>query len=984
LRADRRPTSPPAGHRILWAVYLVLGVAASGVSVLGPSALEDVLYPAIACSCVAAIALGIRLNRPAAALPWRLLAAGIGLFALADVVWFTLTGDAFPSIADALYLAAYPLLAVGLSLLVARRSGRPRIEGLIDGGIVAAAFAAAVWALVLDPMLDQSLAGPALAVSLAYPLSDIVVFAVAARLLVGAGKWSPSVQLLAGALGLLLLADVLYYAGLASAGAAYGGDLAFFLWPVSYALLGASALHGSMEGLRATPETAAPTLTRARLLMFVALTLVGPAVSIVHAGERTLEDVLVPTVLTALMAILVVARLAGMARFAERGRQRLADEGLQLRDELTIKERAATEMRALFEELVTTVPGAFFKVRLKDLVVLYMSPYVEQLLGFSPGELRSFEHFMTRVRRTDRKAVGQAFAQLQEGGREVQFEFSYLHRDGSSRWIGGSASVSPDQDGEIRTCTGYLFDQTARRAAMRMLEESERRFRELTENLDQVFFVMSADQRQMLYVSQAHTRITGYSTEGLYRDPRSWFDMVLDEDREPLLEIIRDNPAGYRAEFRIRAADGSIRWLSSSVRTIHDEHGIPYHLAGVVEDITERKLADEELRRSEAKVRLARDQAVRASHAKDEFLSRMSHELRTPLNSILGFAQLLEMDPLDAEQADGVGRILVAGRHLLSLINSVLDIARIESGRMSFSLEAVNLESVVTESVSLILLQAHERGLDVTWSLDGEVEVTADVQRLKQVLLNLLSNAVKYNAAGGSVEVVGSRREGSYRVEVTDHGPGIPEEKLERLFVPFDRLGADRSGIEGTGLGLALSRELVKAMGGELGVRSEVGSGTTFFFDLPLAEPAAGQAELAPTSEPLGAGATRAGARVLYVEDNESNLALMQKVLARRPGIVLETAPDGRSGLVAAARGAPDLILLDLHLPDMGGLDVLGRLDRTAPSGRRIPVVVVSADATPSQIERLRAAGADDYVTKPFRVDELLDVVDRWVLNAVR
>jgi CheY-like chemotaxis protein/nitrogen-specific signal transduction histidine kinase len=402
-----------------------------------------------------------------------------------------------------------------------------------------------------------------------------------------------------------------------------------------------------------------------------------------------------------------------------------------------------------------------------------------------------------------------------------------------------------------------------------------------------------------------------------------------------------------------------------------------------VEDITDRKLALEELQQSEAKVRLARDQAIRASRAKDEFLSRMSHELRTPLNSILGFAQLLEMDELTEEQTEEVRRMLGGGRHLLSLINAVLDIARIESGKMSLSLEPVGVEGVVTESVSLILLQAHARSLDVTWNVDPDVQVAADVQRLKQVMLNLLSNAVKYNATGGSVEVSGERRGSTYRISVADTGPGIPEDKLERLFVPFDRLGAEMGSVEGTGLGLALSKELVKAMEGTLGVQTELGAGSTFFVELPLAAGAPEPEDLEPqqATSPAGPGEPRRG-DVLYIEDNDSNLALMRKVFARRPGIVLRTAIDGRTGLEAAAERAPDLILLDLHLPDMEGIDVLRRLDRE-PAGRRIPVVVVSADATPSQIERLQAAGADGYLTKPFRVDELLGVVDRWVMQAV-
>jgi len=374
----------------------------------------------------------------------------------------------------------------------------------------------------------------------------------------------------------------------------------------------------------------------------------------------------------------------------------------------------------------------------------------------------------------------------------------------------------------------------------------------------------------------------------------------------------------------------------------------------------------------------ARAEAERASRAKSEFLSRMSHELRTPLNAILGFGQVLEFERLEADQRESVGYILKAGRHLLGLIDEVLDIARIEAGRLSLSLEPVQVKQVVDEARSMIRPLAAERNirLQVEVPEDADRYVLADRQRLKQVLLNLLSNAVKYNREGG--EVIFSWEEapgGRVRFAVADAGPGIPPEKVAQLFTPFERLGVEETGVEGTGLGLALSKALMEAMGGTMGVESAVGKGSVFWFELPQAEgPEAGvvrEEEGVSALPPL-----RAGSTVLYVEDNLSNLRLIEHLLARRPGVKVLSAMQGRLGLDLAREHRPSLILLDLHLPDVPGIEVLRRL-REDPRTREIPVVVISADASPGQHHRLLAAGAQDYLTKPIDVRKFLAIVDQ-------
>ncbi len=422
---------------------------------------------------------------------------------------------------------------------------------------------------------------------------------------------------------------------------------------------------------------------------------------------------------------------------------------------------------------------------------------------------------------------------------------------------------------------------------------------------------------------------------------------------------------GERIELPARHADGTLITAELAVTRIPVEG--PALFTAYLRDITARKQAQEAMV-------AAKEEAERANNAKSEFLSRMSHELRTPLNAILGFGQLLQMQSLPPAQHERVGHIVNAGRHLLDLINEVLDIARIEAGRVELSLEPVRVADALTETLDLIRPLAHERGV----TLDAlpadhplrDGHVMADRQRFKQVLLNLFSNAVKYNRQGGAVRIAFEHGEaGSLRVSVSDTGVGIAPENLSRLFVAFDRLGAEHSTVQGTGLGLALSKRLIEAMGGFVGVESKPNEGTRFWIDLPRAD---SQLELiarqAVGASPSGMGALTGVHDVLYIEDNLSNLTLIEHLLADHPEIRLMTAMQGGLGLDLARQHRPELILLDLHLPDLPGWDVLAALQADEAT-RAIPVVVVSADATPRQVEKLMKAGARAYLTKPLEVE---------------
>ena len=380
--------------------------------------------------------------------------------------------------------------------------------------------------------------------------------------------------------------------------------------------------------------------------------------------------------------------------------------------------------------------------------------------------------------------------------------------------------------------------------------------------------------------------------------------------------------------------------------------------------------------------------AEAANRSKSEFLSRVSHELRTPLNAVLGFSQLLQLDELSSEQEQSVRQITRGGRHLLDLINEILDISQIETGTLALSPEAVPVRAVIAETIDLLQPLAAERGitlLDDGTPPGSPVHVFADRQRLKQILLNLVGNGIKYNREGGTVSISCSEPAGgTVRVQVTDTGPGIAPEHLELLFTPFERLGAERTTIEGTGIGLALSRRLAEVMGGVLGVESTPGRGSTFWVEFPQVEGPVDRLErLGEVGAPVPARPLPDRPAILHVEDNLANIQLVERVLAQRPGVRLIPAMQGRLGLELARQHRPVLVLLDLNLADVGGEEILRAL-RDDPLTATIPVVIVSADAMPRQVQRLLAAGATAYLTKPIDVRQLLELVDRALATAER
>jgi PAS domain S-box-containing protein len=462
----------------------------------------------------------------------------------------------------------------------------------------------------------------------------------------------------------------------------------------------------------------------------------------------------------------------------------------------------------------------------------------------------------------------------------------------------------------------------------------------------------------------------------------AFIDLVPSDERERVreaLEAALEGSAPFRLETRIVRPDGEARIVESHGEVLEVVDGRPVKMVGTVQDVTDRRQVEDELAR--------RKEAEREYRARSEFLSRISHELRTPMNSILGFAQLLDMDDLTEAQRENVALISKGGHHLLQLINEVLEISRIESGNLTVSVEPVHVESTVAEVLDLVRPLAAEHGVTLENDLgeDGDRHVAADHQRLKQVLLNLLSNGIKYNREGGSVRIsVAVPSPTKVLILVTDTGRGIPEDKLAYVFSAFDRLGAEQTTIEGTGLGLTLSKHLVEAMGGTLDVESEPWIGSTFIVGLATADGmVTGHEDAGDGSGPAPADEARTGAAtVLYVEDNLSNFKLVERILNKRRHVRLLTAMEGALGLDLARQHRPDLILLDLHLPGMDGEELLRRL-QDDPMTADIPVLAVSADATRARMERVLTAGARAFVTKPLDVPRFLALVDETLLEKV-
>ena len=480
-------------------------------------------------------------------------------------------------------------------------------------------------------------------------------------------------------------------------------------------------------------------------------------------------------------------------------------------------------------------------------------------------------------------------------------------------------------------------------------------------------------------------RLTGWTLAEAIQRPIEEIFLIIDQvtrlpSEVPVRETLaRNAPHVLASRTILISRDGTERDIADSCAPIRTRSGQMVGAVLVFRDVTERTRLDKILQDHNVELATAMAAADKANVAKSDFLSSMSHELRTPLSAILGFAQLMEsgMPAPTASQKRSIDQILKAGWYLLDLINEILDLALIESGKLSLSMEPMSLSEAMQECAAMVEPQARKRGISVTFPrFDKPCFILADRTRVKQIVVNLLSNAIKYNTAGGSVMIgcipTSPRR---VRLSFTDSGVGLAPDKLAQLFQPFNRLGQEGSAEEGTGIGLVVCKRLVELMGGAIGVESTVGAGSVFWIDLNVtAEPPAVAPVPRATAPQLDAAGGRART-LLYVEDNPANLMLVEDLIARRPDIRLVSARDGISGIEMAQAEKPDVILMDINLPGISGIEAL-RVLVTDRATAHIPVIALSANAMPRDIEKGLEAGFFRYLTKPIKVNEFMDTLD--------
>ena len=582
----------------------------------------------------------------------------------------------------------------------------------------------------------------------------------------------------------------------------------------------------------------------------------------------------------------------------------------------------------------------------------------------------------------DQEASQYSVAQHLKTRRPLNTSYRIRKKNGDYIWTQVRADSLFDENGRARFMSGVSFDITALKQAEEALRESESRQERIIQSSNDGIWEWYSTKGGFHFSSRCWELI-GYDAnddEIVQGEDKLvvWRKHIHPQDLIIFDQALKDHMAGkgpFDIEYRLIGKDKKMHWIRGRGRASFDAKGRPTRMSGANMDMTQIKLAEQ-------RVIQAKVAAEKANQAKSEFLSSMSHELRTPLNAILGYAQLFEYDlNLTQQQMANMREIRKAGDHLLQLINDVLDLAKIESGKMTLSLEPVLVSRIINEAFTLVQPQADAKGIHLYSSFNAmeNYYVIADNVRYKQALINLLSNAVKYNNMGGEVEVsLHLATPKMLRLNVRDTGNGIPANRQNEVFQPFNRLNAEFSKIEGSGVGLVITKQLVEMMNGNLDFKSVENVGTDFWIDLTIASEWNQQeneiiksVDYMPTQL-----AFDTHKKVLYIEDNPTNIRLLQQFFERHDCLSLDVAEEPFVGIYKARSTQPDLIILDINLPGMDGFEAMSVLQKD-PMTRHIPVVGLSANAMPYDIERGIKSGFFEYLTKPVDMNKLIETLNR-------
>lgn len=560
-------------------------------------------------------------------------------------------------------------------------------------------------------------------------------------------------------------------------------------------------------------------------------------------------------------------------------------------------------------------------------------------------------------------------------------------KKGGYIWSEIRADSVRDKNGWVLYISGIAFDVTKQKQTEQALLISEARHARIIQSSNDGIWEWAAEHGGFHFSNRCWEHL-GYAdhddvvNQGIDRIQAWRRRMHPDDgvafDKALAAHIRSESP--FDVEYRIRGKDEKWRWIRARGQMTFNERGEPLRMSGTNMDITELKLAEERVLR-------AKEVAEKANKAKSEFLSSMSHELRTPLNAILGFAQLIEMDAsaaLSPGMQENAAEIRSAGEHLLQLVGDVLDLAKIEAGKLTLAIEVLRPVELVKECLALVKTQAEARSVQLCLQTNdlAACVVNGDKVRLRQVFLNLIGNAIKYNREQGKVVITCCIVDDQYlRVNIEDTGRGIPKERHAEVFQPFNRLGAELGNIEGSGVGLVITRQLVSHMGGRIDFTSEEGMGSQFWVDLPLYHEGVQSAPVAPAQPVIALDESAfqlsvfGSKKILYIEDNVSNQRLVARLLARYPNLQLDMAADALRGLYLARTSRPHLILMDINLPGMDGYEALEVL-KADPNTRNIPVVALSANAMAQDLDKGRSAGFAYYLTKPLNLQQLMEVMN--------